>query len=83
MMISGSIKALDVTRRRAVIAGRDGQEIVVTFPEGAIIEVAEPETMGTMGGELSDLQEGFWVEVEVAEQDAEGNCRCTSLVCVS
>ena len=83
MMISGTIKALDVTQRRAVIASQDGQEIVVTFPEGAIIEVAEPETMGTMGGELTDLQEGFWVEVEVAERDAEGNCCCTSLVCVS
>lgn len=82
-MIEGRIKSLDVANRRAVITTRDTQEVVVTFPEGATIEVAEPETMGTMGGELADLQEGYYVEVEVATHDAEGSCTCASLVCVS
>ncbi len=82
-MIEGRIKTLDVANRRAVITTQDAQDITVTFPEGAIIEVAEPETMGTMGGELGDLQEGFYVEVEVAAQDVDGNCTCASLVSVS
>lgn len=82
-MIEGRIKSVDVANRRAVITTEDAQEITVTFPEGAIIEVAEPETMGTVGGELADLQEGFYVEVEVATHDGEGSCTCASLVCVS
>ncbi len=39
--------------------------------------------MGTMGGELEDLQEGYYVEVEVGAQDADGKWSCDSLVCVS
>lgn len=82
-MIEGRIKTLDVTNRRAVITTQDNQDITLTFPDGATIEVAEPETMGTMGGELADLQEGYYVEVEVAAHDADGSCTCASLVCVS
>ena len=48
-----------------------------------MIEVAEPETMGTMGGDLTDLQEGFEVEVEVAERGADGDFPCASLLSVS
>ncbi len=82
-MIEGRIKTLDVANRRAVVTTRDHQDIAITFPEGATIEVAEPETMGTMGGELSDLQEGFYVEVEVRDHRADGSCTCATLVCVS
>jgi hypothetical protein len=82
-VLEGRIKTLDVVNRRAVITTPDNQDIAITFPEEAIIEVAEPETMGTMGGEVADLQEGYYVEVEVAAHDAEGSCTCTSLVCVS
>ncbi len=82
-MIEGRIKTLDVANRRAVITTQDNQDIMVAFPQGAIIEVAEPETMGTMGGELADLQEGYYVEVEVAAHDADRSCTCASLVCVS
>ena len=82
-MIAGRIKALDVANRKGIITTREGEDVPVTFLDGAVIEVAEPETMGTMGGELADLQEGFEVEVEVAERDADGDFPCASLVCVS
>lgn len=82
-MIEGRIKKVDVARRTAVITTENDKDIAITFPERVNIEVAEPETMGTMGGELADLQEGFYVEVEVAAQDADGRWSCDSLVCVS
>ena len=82
-MIEGRIKKVDVAKRMAVITTEDDQEIALTFPEEANIEVAEEETMGTVGGELADLQEGFLVEVEIAAQDADGKWSCNSLVCVS
>lgn len=82
-MLVGRIKTLDVTNRMAVVTTEDGQDIAVTFPAEALIEVAEPETMGTMGGELEDLHEGFYVEIEVAAHDADGSCICVSLVSVS
>ena len=82
-MIAGRIKKLDVDNRRGIITTHEGDEVAVTFPDGAVIEVAEPETMGTMGGELADLQEGFEVEVEVAERSVDGEFPCASLVCVS
>jgi hypothetical protein len=47
------------------------------------IEVREPTTMGTMGGTLEDLREGYFVEVEIEAHDAEGKCACASLICVS
>ncbi|MFQ5850912.1 MAG: hypothetical protein ACE5JU_10030 [Candidatus Binatia bacterium] len=82
-MIAGRIKKLDVAHRTAVITTQDNRDMAITFPEEATIEVAEPETMGTMGGELADLEEGYYVEVEVGEHDADGRWSCTSLVCVS
>lgn len=82
-MIEGRIKTLDVAHRTAVITTQDNQEIALTFPEGANIEVHEPATMGTMGGDLEDLKEGYFVEVELGAHDADGRCACASLICVS
>jgi hypothetical protein len=55
----------------------------LTFAEGANIEVREPTTMGTMGGTLEDLREGYFVEVELGADHADGKCACASLICVS
>ena len=82
-MTEGRIKKIDVARRTAVIATPEGQELTLTFPDGANIEVHEPATMGTMGGELEDLKEGYFVEVELGAHDANGRCSCASLVCIS
>lgn len=82
-MIEGRIKKIDVAHRIAVITTDDNQDVTITFPEEANIEVAELETMGTEGGELGDLLEGYFVEVEVGAQDADGKWSCDSLVCVS
>jgi hypothetical protein len=82
-VIEGRIKTLDVANRRAVIITADAREVTVSFPDQATIEVAEPETMGTVGGEVEDLQEGFYVEIEVAAHETDGSCTCASLVCVS
>lgn len=82
-MVEGRIKTLDMVSRRVVITTAEGQDIDVAFPEGATIEVSEPETMGTMGGELEDLQEGYWVEVEIASHNEDGSCNCAMLVSMS
>lgn len=82
-MIEGRIKKIDLTHRTAIITTQDNQELTLTFPEGANIEVTEPTTMGTMGGDLADLREGYLVEVEVGAHDADGKCACTSLISVS
>ncbi|MGH7773139.1 MAG: hypothetical protein ACREQA_13010 [Candidatus Binatia bacterium] len=82
-MIEGRIKKIDPAHRTAVITTQDNQEITLTFPEGANIEVLEPATMGTMGGELEDLKEGYFVEVELGAHDADGRCMCASLISVS
>ncbi|MFQ5830282.1 MAG: hypothetical protein ACE5JD_14160 [Candidatus Methylomirabilia bacterium] len=81
-MVEGTIKKLDLSSRSAVVELSDGKELSVKFPERVNIEVAEPETMGTMGGSLEDLQEGFLVELEL-EHHSDGSCSCASLVCVS
>ena len=81
-MIEGRVKEIDLAQRTAVITTADNREIVLTFAPGANIEVREPTTMGTMGGTLEDLQEGYFVEVEVGA-DQNGRCACASLVCVS
>ena len=82
-MIEARIKKVDVAHRTAVITTEDNRELSITFPEEANIEVAEEETMGTVGGELTDLQEGFYVELELDAQDADGKWSCGSLVCIS
>lgn len=81
-MVEGTIKKLDVASRSALVALSDGKELSVTFPERANIEVAEPETMGTMGGTLEDLREGYIVELDL-QHHADGSCTCSSVVCVS
>lgn len=82
-MTEGRIKTIDVAQRTAVIVTQDNQDVVLTFPEGANIEVREPTTMGTMGGSLEDLREGYFVEVEVGAHGTDGRCACASLICVS
>lgn len=83
-MIEGRIKTIDLALRTVIITtSQDNQELTLTFPQGANIEVTEPTTMGTMGGELEDLKEGYFVEVELGAHGADGKCSCASLVCVS
>ncbi|MGH7834143.1 MAG: hypothetical protein ACREQK_10900 [Candidatus Binatia bacterium] len=82
-MIEGRIKKIDLAQRTAVIVTQDNQDVVLTFPQGANIEVREPVTMGTMGGGLEDLREGYFVEVELGAHDGAGTCACASLICVS
>ncbi len=82
-MIEAQIKKIDLARRTVLIATQDNREMTLTFPDGANIEVREPTTMGTMGGGLEDLREGYFVEVELRAQDTNGACACASLVCVS
>ncbi len=82
-MIEARIKKIDVAHRTVVVTTQDNQELTLAFPEGANIEVLEPATMGTMGGDLEDLKEGYFVEVELGAHDADGKCSCASLICIS
>ena len=82
-MIEGRIKKIDLAQRTAVIVTQDVHDVVLTVPAGANIEVREPITMGTMGGNLEDLREGYFVEVELGAHDADGKCACASLISVS
>jgi hypothetical protein len=82
-MIEGQIKKIDLTQRTVTINTQDNQELTLTFPDGANIEVTEPSTMGTMGGDLEDLKEGYFVEVELGAHGPDGKCACASLVCIS
>jgi hypothetical protein len=82
-MIDARIKKIDLTRRAVTVTTHDQQELTLTFSQGANIEVTEPATMGTMGGTLEDLREGYFVQVEFGPHDPTGACSCTSLVCVS
>lgn len=82
-MIEGKIRTLDPIARRMVVALADGRELSIRMPPTAAIEIPEPETMGTMGGTLGDLEEGYLVQIEAREADAEGTLRCESLVCLS
>ena len=84
-MIEGQIKKIHLAQRTVTITTttQKKQELTLTFPEGANIEVTEPTTMGTMGGDLEDLREGYFVEVELGAHDSDGKCSCASLVCIS
>ena len=82
-MIEARVKLIDLTERTAIITTQDNRDIILTFAEGANIEVREPTTMGTMGGTLEDLREGYFVEVELGLDHADGKCACASLICVS
>ena len=82
-MIEGKIINLDLAKRSAVILGEDGNEILVKFAARINVEVIEPETVGLMGGELEDLEEGYEVEVELASKNEDGSFICDSIACVS
>ena len=82
-MIEAQIKKIDLAQRTVMITTQENQELTLTFPKGANIEVHEPATMGTMGGDLADLREGFFVEVELGAHDSDGKCSCASLICIS
>lgn len=81
-MALGQIRSIDPANHRVVIALEEGREVTVTFAPDANIEVVEPCTLGTMGGTLEDLREGYWVEATLHEQGGHA-CSCSSLVCLS
>ena len=82
-MLEGTIRKLDLDNRTAVIAVDDGKELTVKFPEGLVIGVSELETVGTMGGDLEDLDVGYIVEFEVHDHQEDGTCTCLSLESIS
>lgn len=82
-MIEAQIKKIDLVKRTVVITTHDNREMTLTFSQDANIEVHEPSTMGTVGGSLEDLREGYFVEVELGANDAGGKCACASLICIS
>lgn len=82
-MLNGRIGRIDSARRRAVVVTADGAELSLRFPDDAVIEVMEPETVGTMGGALDDVGAGYLVEVVLGEPGDDGVYPCRSLVCIS
>lgn len=82
-MVEGKIRKLDFAERTVVVQTVDGRELTARVPLGTSIEISEPETMGTMGGALEDLEVGYLVELQVDEHESNGACTCSSLVCVS
>ncbi|MEE2717123.1 MAG: hypothetical protein VX610_06830 [SAR324 cluster bacterium] len=82
-MIEGKIINLDLANRSAVILGEDGNAIPVKFAARLNVEIIEPETVGLMGGDLEDLEEGYEVEVELASKNDDGSFICDSIACIS
>ena len=82
-MFEGTIQKLDLDNRQAVVEDQEGREIIVRFTERANVEVVEPETVGLMGGELEDLQEGYQVELELNAKNEDGSYFCDSVTCIS
>ena len=82
-MIEGRISQLDLENRSAIIVDENGNQIKVNFALRTNVEVIEHETVGLMGGELEDLEEGYHVEVEVASTNDDGSIMCDSIACVS
>ncbi|MCH8075329.1 MAG: hypothetical protein IIC13_12060 [SAR324 cluster bacterium] len=82
-MVEGTISTIDFKNRQAVILEENGRKLTVHFPENVSIEVQELETVGTVSGELEDLDVGYLVELEVGESHSDGSCTCTSLVSIS
>ena len=82
-MIEGRISQLDLENRSAVIVEENGNQIQVKFALRTNVEVIEHETVGLMGGELEDLEEGYYVEVEVASTNDDGSIICDSIASVS
>ncbi len=82
-MIEGRISQLDLENRSAVIVEENGNQIQVKFALRTNVEVIEHETVGLMGGELEDLEEGYHVEIEVASTNDDGSIMCDSIASVS
>ena len=82
-MIEGRISQLDLENRSAVVVEENGNQIQVNFALRTNVEVIEDETVGLMGGELEDLEEGYYVEIEVASKNEDGRIICDSIACVS
>ena len=82
-MIEGRISQLDLENRSAVVVEENGNQIQVNFTLRTNVEVIEHETVGLMGGELEDLEEGYHVEVEVASTNDDGSIMCDSIASVS
>ncbi len=82
-MIEGRISQLDLENRSAVIVEENGNKIQVNFTLRTNVEVIEDETVGLMGGELEDLEEGYHVEIEVASTNDDGSIMCDFIACVS
>ena len=82
-MIEGRISQLDLENRSAVVVEENGNQIQVNFALRTIVEVIEDETVGLMGGELEDLEEGYYVEIEVSSKNDDGSIICDSVACVS
>lgn len=82
-MLEGKISKLDIMNRTAVLEDASGREVALKFPARMNVEISEPETMGTMGGDLEDLEEGFLVQVEVDAEHEDGSAVCGSVVCLS
>ena len=81
--MQGIIRRLDVANRMLVVEAGDGKELTVRLPVDASIDVVEHETMGTMGGDMEDLEVGYLVEVDIGHEHEDGTCTCASLECVS
>ena len=82
-MIEGRISQLDLENRSAIIVEENGNQIKVNFALRTNVEVIDHETVGLMGGELEDLEEGYHVEVEVASTNDDGSIMCDSIASVS
>ena len=82
-MFEGTIKKLDLSNRSAVVTGEDGKEITIKFAERVSVEIGEEETVGWMGGELEDIEEGFIVELDLTSQKDDGSYLCENVVCIS
>ncbi|MDC0230134.1 hypothetical protein OAK48_04095 [Deltaproteobacteria bacterium] len=82
-MIEGRISQLDLENRSAVVVEENGNQIQVNFALRTNVEVIEDETVGLMGGELEDLEEGYYVEIEVTSKNDDGSIICDSIACVS
>ena len=81
-MVEAKIRRIDSEQRILFVTTAAGAEMIVRIPEQSVIEVSEPNTMGTMGGTIHDLEEGYLVQLDV-EPHQDGSCNCTSLVCIS
>jgi len=82
-MIEGRISQLDLENRSAVVVEENGNQIQVNFTLRTNVEIIEDETVGLMGGELEDLEEGYHVEIEVASTNDDGSIICDSIASVS